>query len=35
MLDRGLRIMVAGVAMLRPDVPAFNRPNCFVIDDVR
>jgi GNAT superfamily N-acetyltransferase len=35
MLDRGFRILVSGVAMLRPDVPAFNRPDCFVIDDLR
>ena len=35
MLDRGFRILVSGVTMLRPDAPAFNRPDCFVIDDLR
>jgi GNAT superfamily N-acetyltransferase len=35
MLDRGFRIVVSGVAMLRPDAPAFNRQDCFVIDDLR
>jgi len=31
----GLRILVSGVAMLRPDAPAVNRPDCFVINDLR
>ena len=35
MLDRGFRILVSGVTMLRPDAPAFNGPDCFVIDDLR
>jgi GNAT superfamily N-acetyltransferase len=35
MIDRGFRILISGVAMLRPDAPAFNRPDCFVIDDLR
>jgi RimJ/RimL family protein N-acetyltransferase len=35
LLDRGFRILVSGVAMLRPNAPAFNRPDCFVIDDLR
>jgi GNAT superfamily N-acetyltransferase len=35
MLDRGFRIVVSGVTMLRPNAPAFNRPDCFVIDDLR
>jgi RimJ/RimL family protein N-acetyltransferase len=35
MLDRGFRIAVSGVTMMRPDAPAFNRPDCFVIDDLR
>ena len=35
MIDRGYRILMSGVAMLRPDAPAFNRPDCFVIDDLR
>jgi GNAT superfamily N-acetyltransferase len=35
MIDRGFRILVSGVAMLRPDAPGFNRTDCFVIDDLR
>jgi RimJ/RimL family protein N-acetyltransferase len=35
MVERGFRIFVSGVAMLRPNAPAFNRPDCFVIDDLR
>jgi RimJ/RimL family protein N-acetyltransferase len=35
MLDRGFRIVVSGVTMLRPNELAFNRPDCFVIDDLR
>lgn len=35
MLDRSFRIMTSGVAMMRPNAPAFNRPDCFVIDDLR
>jgi RimJ/RimL family protein N-acetyltransferase len=35
MLDRGFRIVMSGVTMLRPDAAAFNRPDCFVIDDLR
>jgi hypothetical protein len=35
MVDRGFRIVVSGVTMLRPNEPAFNRPDCFVIDDLR
>jgi hypothetical protein len=35
MVDRGFRTLIAGVAMLRPNEPAFNRPDCFVIDDLR
>jgi GNAT superfamily N-acetyltransferase len=35
LIERGFRILVSGVAMLRPDAPAFNRPDCFVIDDLR
>jgi hypothetical protein len=26
MIDRGFRVLISGVAMLRPDAPAFNRP---------
>jgi GNAT superfamily N-acetyltransferase len=35
MIDRGFRTLISGVAMLRPNAPAFNRPDCFVIDDLR
>lgn len=35
MIDRGFRAFIQGVAMLRPNEPAFNRPDCFVIDDLR
>jgi len=35
MIDRGFRTFLEGVAMLRPNAPAFNRPDCFVIDDLR
>lgn len=35
MLAHGYRTAFTGVAMLRPNSPAFNRPDCFVIDDWR
>jgi hypothetical protein len=35
MLQRGFRIDISGVAMHRPDSPAYNRPEIFVIDDWR
>lgn len=35
MIERGFRTFLEGVAMLRPNEPAFNRPDCFVIDDLR
>ena len=35
MIDRGFRTVIQGVAMLRPNELAFNRPDCFVIDDLR
>jgi len=35
MIEQGFRILMSGVAMLRPNEPAFNRPDCFVIDDLR
>jgi predicted N-acetyltransferase YhbS len=35
LVDRGFRTLIAGVAMLRPNEPAFNRADCFVIDDLR
>jgi len=35
MIGRGFRTVQIGVAMLRPHQPAFNRPDCFVIDDLR
>jgi hypothetical protein len=35
MIDRGFRTILEGVAMLRPNEPAYNRSECFVIDDLR
>ena len=35
MLQRGFRTDIQGVAMHRPDSPAYNRPEVFVIDDWR
>jgi len=35
MLQRGFRASGFGVAMHRPDAPAFNRPDVFVMDDWR
>jgi hypothetical protein len=35
MLQRGFRTEIQGVAMHRPDTPAFNRSDTFVIDDWR
>ena len=35
LLDAGYRSFTQGVAMLRPDRPAFNRPGVFVLDDWR
>jgi len=35
MLARGFRTLLQGVAMLGPNDPAFNRADCFVIDDWR
>jgi GNAT superfamily N-acetyltransferase len=35
MIDRGFRTFLEGVAMLRPNGVAYNRPDCFVIDDLR
>jgi GNAT superfamily N-acetyltransferase len=35
LLDRGYRAMLNGVTMLRPDDPAYNRPDAYVIDDLR
>jgi GNAT superfamily N-acetyltransferase len=35
MLQRGFRTDVQGVAMHRPDSPAYNRPDAFVVDDWR
>ena len=35
LVDRGFRTLITGVAMLRPNASAFNRPDCFVIDDLR
>jgi GNAT superfamily N-acetyltransferase len=35
MLERGFRTEIQGVAMHRPDSPAYNRPDIFVLDDWR
>jgi GNAT superfamily N-acetyltransferase len=35
MLERGFRTQVQGVAMHRPDSPAYNRPDVYIIDDWR
>jgi len=35
MLQRGFRTDIQGVAMHRPDSPAYNRPDVFVVDDWR
>jgi GNAT superfamily N-acetyltransferase len=35
LLERGYRAMFNGVTMLRPNAPAFNRPDAYVIDDLR
>ena len=35
MLDQGFKSVMQGVAMQRGDLPGFNRPDCFVIDDWR
>ena len=35
LLGRGYRAMINGVTMLRPDEPAYNRPDAYVIDDLR
>jgi hypothetical protein len=35
LLGRGYRATINGLAMLRPDDPAYNRPDAYVIDDLR
>jgi len=35
MIERGFRTVLEGVAMLRPNEFGHNRPDCFVIDDLR
>jgi GNAT superfamily N-acetyltransferase len=35
MRSRGYRVTTQGVAMQRPNIEGFNRPNCWVIDDWR
>jgi hypothetical protein len=35
MLERGFRIFLTGLAMLRPNGVGYNRPDCFVLDDWR
>lgn len=34
-LGRGFETFTVGVSMLRPNEPGYNRPDCFVIDDLR
>jgi hypothetical protein len=34
-VERGFRAQMLGVVMQRPDAPAYNRPDVFVIDDWR
>jgi predicted N-acetyltransferase YhbS len=35
LLARGYRVEMWGIAMRRPDGPGWDRPDCFVIDDLR
>ncbi len=35
LLGRGYRAMINGVTMLRPNEPAYNQPDAYVIDDLR
>ena len=35
MIARGFRIDFQGVMMLRPNEPAFDRPDCYVMCDLR
>jgi GNAT superfamily N-acetyltransferase len=35
LLGRGYRAMINGLTMLRPNEPAYNRPDVYVIDDLR
>jgi hypothetical protein len=35
MIARGFRADFQGVSMLRPNKPAFDRPDCYVICDLR
>ena len=35
MLQRGFRTAMQGVAMHRPDSPAYNRTDVYIIDDLR
>lgn len=35
LLERGYRAIINGVTMLRPNEPAYNRPDAYVIDDLR
>ena len=35
MSERGFRTFLEGIAMHRPDEPGYNRPDCFVMDDLR
>jgi GNAT superfamily N-acetyltransferase len=35
LLERGYRAMINGITMLRPNEPAYNRPDAYVINDLR
>jgi GNAT superfamily N-acetyltransferase len=35
LLGRGYRAMINGITMLRPNEPAYNRPDAYVVDDLR
>jgi hypothetical protein len=35
MLEQGFRSQIQGVAMHRPDSPAYNRPDVYILDDWR
>lgn len=35
MLEHGFQTTIIGIAMHQPNEPGYNRPDCFVIDDLR
>ena len=35
LLERGYRAILNGLTMLRPNDPAYNRPDAYLIDDLR